>query len=84
MTGCVPLYRLIAWSLTISQYRGGAFRVANHNRWHIVVTGPQLIEELKKAPDDVLSFNDAIVEVSLRSLGSGAVANATLVRRVYN
>ena len=50
-------------SLTAAQYRGGAFRIANHNRWHIVVTGPQLIEELKKAPDDVLSFNEAIKEV---------------------
>lgn len=54
------------YPLTLVQYRGGAFRIANHNRWHIVVTGPQLIEELKKAPDDVLSFDEAIKQAGCR------------------
>jgi hypothetical protein len=29
----------------------------------VVVTGPQLIEELRRCPDDVMSFNEAANEV---------------------
>ena len=32
-------------------------------RWHVIVLGPKLIDDLRKAPDDVLSFHEATREV---------------------
>lgn len=32
-------------------------------QWMIVVTGPKLLEDIRRAPDDQLSFLDAIAEV---------------------
>ena len=32
-------------------------------RWHVIVSGPKLVDELRKAPDDVLSFLEATREV---------------------
>ncbi|KAH8092525.1 cytochrome P450 [Cristinia sonorae] len=42
------------------KYKGRAFKVPELFRWMIIVTGPQLIEELRKAPDDQLSFDEAV------------------------
>ncbi|TCD68632.1 hypothetical protein EIP91_010287 [Steccherinum ochraceum] len=44
------------------KYKGGAFKVPELFRWLVVVTGPQLIEELRKAGDDELSFDEAVAE----------------------
>lgn len=35
------------------------------NRWLVVVCSSKLVEELRKAPDDELSFMEATNEVSL-------------------
>lgn len=45
------------------KYKGQIFKVANLNHWLIVVSGPHLIEELRQAPDDELSFSEGINEV---------------------
>ena len=50
------------------QYKGGLFRVPLLTRWTVIVTGPKFIEELRKAPDEQLSFEDAIDEVCLKEV----------------
>jgi cytochrome P450 len=45
-----------------NKYKGTPFKVANINRWLVVVSSPKLVEELRKAEDDELSFMEAMVE----------------------
>ena len=40
------------------QHRNAAFRVAMLDQWVVIVSGPQLIEDLRKLPADKLSFNE--------------------------
>ena len=47
------------------KYKGRAFKIPELFRWHVIVTGPKLIEDLRKAQDDVLSFDEAVIEVRL-------------------
>ncbi|TFK50189.1 cytochrome P450 [Heliocybe sulcata] len=42
--------------------KGSVFKVSDFDRW-IVVVGPKLIDELKNAPDDVLSSSDAANDI---------------------
>ncbi|KAK7682140.1 hypothetical protein QCA50_014726 [Cerrena zonata] len=44
------------------KYKGQAFKIPELFRWHVIVTGPKLIEELRKAPDEKLSFDAAVIE----------------------
>ena len=39
------------------------FKLAMQDRWLVVVNTPELIEELRKLPDDQVSFIDAVHEV---------------------
>ncbi|KIJ66616.1 hypothetical protein HYDPIDRAFT_109704 [Hydnomerulius pinastri MD-312] len=41
------------------KYRAAPFKVANLYHWMVIVSGHQLLEELRKAPDDQLSFMEA-------------------------
>ncbi|KAF8471577.1 cytochrome P450 [Russula ochroleuca] len=43
--------------------RPGLFKIANFRRWMVLVSGPELIEDVKRAPDDVLSGIEAELEV---------------------
>ena len=43
---------------------GSIFKIADLNRWHIIVNGADKINELKSAPEDVLSIDSASNEVS--------------------
>jgi hypothetical protein len=43
---------------------GNVFKFAELNRWHIIVNGADKINELKSAPDDVVSLESAANEVS--------------------
>ena len=45
------------------KYKGRMFKVANLYYWLIVVSGPDLIEEVRQAPEDALSFSEHINEV---------------------
>ncbi|KAF8575896.1 cytochrome P450 [Ramaria rubella] len=47
------------------KYKSRAFRIPQINRWHIVVSGEKLIEELRKAPDEALSLEEALEETLL-------------------
>jgi len=40
----------------------GLFRIALFRRWMVLPSGPELIEDVRKAPDDVLSLNAAAIE----------------------
>lgn len=45
------------------QYKEGVFKIPLTDRWLVVVSGPKLVEELRKLPDDKMSFLDAIADV---------------------
>jgi len=48
------------------KYKGGIFKVAELFDWQVIVTGATLIEELRQAKEDQLSFDEAIVETISR------------------
>ncbi|EGN97697.1 hypothetical protein SERLA73DRAFT_75354 [Serpula lacrymans var. lacrymans S7.3] len=43
-----------------SKYKGKAFKIANWSGWDIIVSGPMLIEDMKKAPDGHISTIGAV------------------------
>lgn len=45
------------------QYRGRLFKYAEPAGWRIIVTNPQHIEEIARAPDDVLSLAESVNDV---------------------
>ncbi|KAL9714650.1 hypothetical protein Ac2012v2_001309 [Leucoagaricus gongylophorus] len=44
------------------RYPDGIFKVATIDKWMVVVTGRKRLDELRKAPDDALSFQEATDE----------------------
>ncbi|KAG2057010.1 cytochrome P450 [Suillus hirtellus] len=42
------------------KHKGGMFKVPLFDKWVVVLTGPRLIEELRKVPEDELSFDHAM------------------------
>ncbi|KAF8665785.1 hypothetical protein AX16_000232 [Volvariella volvacea WC 439] len=44
------------------KYYGSAFKLPMLTQWMVVVSGPKMVDELRKAPDDVLSFNEAVAD----------------------
>ena len=51
------------FTASINQYRGSIFKIPMLTQWMIVVTGPQLIENMRRASDDQLSSRAASAEV---------------------
>jgi len=49
--------------LLAGQYRGSIFKIPMLTQWMVVVTGPQMIEDVRRASDDQLSSKDALAEV---------------------
>lgn len=45
------------------QHKGGIFKVALFDRWLLVLTGKKYVEELRKFPDDQVSFLHGTAEV---------------------
>jgi hypothetical protein len=45
------------------QYPDGIFRIARLYYWQYVVCGPKLIKDIGSAPDNIISFREAIEEV---------------------
>lgn len=41
----------------------GLFKIAAFRRWMVLTSGPQLIEDVRKAPDDVLSLSASLIEL---------------------
>ncbi|KAH9036349.1 cytochrome P450 [Lactarius pseudohatsudake] len=43
--------------------RQGVFRIATFRRWMVLVSGPELVKDIRKAPDDVLSTKASMAEL---------------------
>ena len=52
--------------LDILQFPNQAFKISTPDRYLVVVTGKDMITDLQKAPDDVLSMREALDEVRTR------------------
>ncbi|KAK0457764.1 cytochrome P450 [Desarmillaria tabescens] len=46
-----------------NKFSNRVFKIAHLNRWMVVVASPELIEDLRRAPEDVLSFQEGVSEV---------------------
>ncbi|KAH9482481.1 Cytochrome P450 monooxygenase 151 [Psilocybe cubensis] len=47
-----------------SKYYGGAFKVSMMSKWMVVITGPDMINDIRKASDEQLSSRAAIAETA--------------------
>jgi hypothetical protein len=45
------------------QTRRGLFKIANFRRWVVLASGPDLIEDVRRASDDFLSMMEPMNEV---------------------
>ncbi|KAF5365276.1 hypothetical protein D9758_005351 [Tetrapyrgos nigripes] len=45
-----------------NKYQGGAFKIRKPDGWVVIITGPDMINDFRKAPDDYLSFEEAITD----------------------
>ncbi|KAG6816479.1 hypothetical protein H0H93_008055, partial [Arthromyces matolae] len=45
-----------------AKHRGSAFKVPGISKWTVIISGRQLVDELRKAPDDVISFTEAAAD----------------------
>ncbi|EJF67303.1 cytochrome P450 [Dichomitus squalens LYAD-421 SS1] len=43
------------------KYRGSAFKVAMFDQWLVVLSGPELVEDVRKLPDDVASPGEGVL-----------------------
>ncbi len=59
----------------IAQYYGTSFKVAFLDKWLVVVSGPEMLDELRRRPDDEVSFLEGAEEVGQ--------AIASLIPRIY-
>lgn len=77
----------IQWVCSINiialQYFGAAFKIPLISRWAIVITGPEMIEEVRMASDDELSFNEAISDVSSPFITLSKLVADEMLFRVY-
>lgn len=55
---------LAAMFWTSTKHKGDMFRVPLIDKWVVVLTGPRLVEELRKVPEEDLSFDHAVRDVS--------------------
>ncbi|PPQ77970.1 hypothetical protein CVT26_005275 [Gymnopilus dilepis] len=46
-----------------SKYHGTAFKVPTLSRWLVMVSGPQMIDDIRRATHDQLSFTEAVSEI---------------------
>jgi cytochrome P450 len=43
-----------------NQYYGSAFKVSTISKWLVIVSGPQMIDDIRRASDEYLSFEEAV------------------------
>lgn len=53
---------------SLRQHKGNAFKVAVFDRWVVILTGSELINEVQRLPDEVVSFAHGICDVSATSV----------------
>lgn len=46
-----------------NKYRGGIFKLPGVSKWTIVVSGPKMVDEIRRASDDLLSFMEAAADL---------------------
>ena len=46
------------------QYKGRPFKIATLSGWSVIISGPQMVDELCKAGDGKLSFTRGIDQVN--------------------
>lgn len=49
--------------LLSGQYHGSVFKVALLQHWMVIVSGPKMVDELRRRRDDELSFTEGTEEV---------------------
>ena len=49
------------------QFPGSAFKIALFGSWMVMVSGPKMVDELRKKQDDELSFVEGAEEVRMTS-----------------
>lgn len=47
----------------LRQYRDSTFKISNIGRWIVMVSGPQMLDDIRRASEDQISFEDAVGEV---------------------
>lgn len=47
----------------VVQHKGSAIKLPEVTGWHLLLTNPAAVDDLRRAPDSVLSFPDAMLEV---------------------
>lgn len=52
------------------QYKNKVFKVAQFDRWLVIVSGTKLVDEIRKATDNELSFSEAANDVCTHSVSS--------------
>ncbi|KAI0084548.1 cytochrome P450 [Irpex rosettiformis] len=69
-----------------AKYRDGAFKVAYFDSWRVVLSGPKLIDELKHAKDNELSFAEAVAMTlqQRHTMGEEIMMNAYHITIVRN
>jgi hypothetical protein len=61
-----PFLNQIDDAPTYLQTSPGLFKIAQFRRWMVLATGSQLIDDIRRAPDNVLSMKDPLNEVCFR------------------
>ncbi|KAF8702620.1 hypothetical protein AX14_014402 [Amanita brunnescens Koide BX004] len=46
-----------------NKYRGSFFKVPTMSQWMIVVSGKRYLEEIRNAPEEYLSFHEALIQI---------------------
>ncbi|KAF8621411.1 hypothetical protein AX15_007823 [Amanita polypyramis BW_CC] len=46
------------------KYRGAFFKVSTMTQWMVVVSGPQYIDEIRRAPEEHLSFHEGLIDLT--------------------
>ncbi|KAF9559724.1 cytochrome P450 [Agrocybe pediades] len=45
-----------------TKYYGTAFKIPIMSRWLVIISGPQMVDDIRRAGNDVMSFDDAVAE----------------------
>ncbi|TDL22831.1 cytochrome P450 [Rickenella mellea] len=65
LSSYVAAFRWIFQAKSILQegylkHKNGIFKVSQLDRWHVIISGPKLIDEVRRAPDNKLSLEAAL------------------------
>ena len=61
----IIVFIIVYGMLNVAQYKGQIFKVPQMSGWLLIVSGNELVDELCSAPEDVLSMEAAMADVSI-------------------